>query len=141
VWAIKPSNDSMQKVICRMREFATNVFEAKDIDLDFRTDEGAQEAQLDMEARRDFFLIFKEAANNAAKYSACSHASVSIFTEHRKLMLEVRDNGSGFDVAAADGGNGLGNMKKRADALKGKITINSHPGAGTTVKLAVPLNS
>jgi signal transduction histidine kinase/streptogramin lyase len=140
VWAIKPSNDSMQKVVGRMREFATNVFEAKDIELDFKADEAVNEVKINMEARRDFFLIFKEAVNNAAKYSKCNKATVHVFVEGKKLMLIVKDNGIGFDVKAADSGNGLGNMYKRADALKGKLTLNSKAGEATLVKLTVPLN-
>lgn len=140
VWAIKPANDSMHKVVGRMREFATNVFEAKDIELDFSADESVNDVKIDMEARRDFFLVFKEAVNNAAKYSKCSKASVHISVENKKLILAVKDNGIGFDVKAADSGNGLGNMQKRADALQGKIQLLSTPGTGTSVTLTVPLN-
>lgn len=140
VWAIKPANDSMHKVVGRMREFATNVFEAKDIDLEFKAEEAVNNVNINMEARRDFFLIFKEAVNNAAKYSKCDQATVDIYVDHHKLILQVKDNGIGFNVKAADGGNGLGNMQKRADALKGKIQIQSNPGEGTMVTLTVPLN-
>jgi signal transduction histidine kinase/ligand-binding sensor domain-containing protein len=139
VWAIKPANDSMHKVVGRMREFATNVFEAKDIDLEFIADEAVNNVNIDMEARRDFFLIFKEAVNNAAKYSKCNKALVHVFVEGNKLMLLVKDNGIGFDVKAADSGNGLGNMQKRADALKGKLEISSKMGEGAQIKLSVPL--
>ena len=140
VWAIKPANDSMQKVVGRMREFATNVFEAKDIELDFKADEAVSDANIDMEARRDFFLIFKEAVNNAAKYSKCDQATVHVFVEFNRLKLLVKDNGIGFDVETADSGNGLGNMQKRADALKGKLEVKSEIGNGAEVILAVPLN-
>ncbi len=140
VWAIKPANDSMQKVVGRMREFATNVFEAKDVDLNFTADEAVSNVNINMEARRDFFLIFKEAVNNAAKYSKCTKAEVHIVTEKNKLILLVKDNGIGFDVNSADSGNGLGNMQKRADALKGKLEMNSKAGEGTQVKLSVPLS-
>lgn len=140
VWAIKPSNDSMQKVVARMREFATNVFEAKDIDIEFKADEEVNDAQIGMEARRDFFLVFKEAVNNAAKYSKCSRADVHIFIDHHKLVMQVKDNGIGFNVKQADGGNGLGNMQKRADAMKGNVQIISSENSGTTVTLTVPLN-
>ncbi|XVJ65274.1 MAG: hypothetical protein HEQ40_03560 [Lacibacter sp.] len=140
VWAIKPANDSMHKVVGRMREFATNVFEAKDIDLEFKADEAVNNVNINMEARRDFFLIFKEAVNNAAKYSKCDKAIVEVYVDHQKLILKVTDNGIGFDVKAADGGNGLGNMQKRADALRGKMQIHSSPGEGTMVTLTVPLN-
>jgi signal transduction histidine kinase len=127
VWAIKPANDTMQ-------------FEAKDIELDFKADEEVNEAKIDMEGRRDFFLIFKEAVNNAAKYARCSKAEVRVFVENRKLVLQVKDNGIGFDVKQADGGNGLGNMQKRTDALKGKLQLTSIEGEGTEVMLTVPLN-
>lgn len=66
VWSIKPMNDSMQKITARMREIATSVLEAKDIDLQFRSDDSTEEVKMDMEARRDFFLLFKEAINNIA---------------------------------------------------------------------------
>lgn len=140
VWAIKPANDSMQKVVGRMREFATNVFEAKDIELDFKADEAVNDAKINMEARRDFFLIFKEAVNNAAKYSKCGKATIHVFIDNNKLKLLVKDNGIGFDVNTADSGNGLGNMQKRADALKAKLEMKSETGNGTEVMLTVPLN-
>lgn len=140
VWAIKPANDTMQKVVGRMREFATSVFEAKDIEFDFVVDETVYDTKIDIEARRDFFLIFKEAVNNATKYSKCAKATVQVFIQNNKLMLLVQDNGIGFDVNTADGGNGLGNMYKRADVLKAKLDIVSKLSEGTTITLAVPQN-
>ncbi|MES2848535.1 MAG: two-component regulator propeller domain-containing protein [Bacteroidota bacterium] len=139
VWSIKPSNDSMQKIIARMREFATNVLEAKDIELDFSTDESLYDVKLNMQARRDLFLIFKEAVNNAAKYSKASKVEIKILPENKKLVLSVKDNGIGFDVNNADG-NGLCNMQKRADNLLGKISIRSYEGEGAEVKLVIPVS-
>ena len=52
----------------------------------------------------------------------------------------VKDDGVGFDVKTADGGNGLGNMQKRADALKGRLQIHSKPGEGTQVTLNIPVS-
>ncbi|WP_207496721.1 ligand-binding sensor domain-containing protein [Aridibaculum aurantiacum] len=139
VWSIKPTNDSMQKITARMREFATNVLEAKEMDMDFMIDDQVYEVKLNMEARRDFFLIFKEAVNNAAKYSKAGKVTVHVTLENNKLALLVKDDGRGFVVKDADGGNGLGNMQKRADNVNGKINIKSSPGEGTTVKLVMPL--
>jgi ligand-binding sensor domain-containing protein/two-component sensor histidine kinase len=140
VWSIKPSNDSMQRIIARMREFATNVLESKDIELDFFADESLYDVKLNMQARRDLFLIFKEAVNNAAKYSRASKVEIKIQPENKKLLLLVKDDGRGFDISKADEGNGLGNMQKRADALMGKISINSAEGQGTAVKLTIPIS-
>ncbi|HPH83833.1 MAG TPA: two-component regulator propeller domain-containing protein [Ferruginibacter sp.] len=139
VWSIKPSNDSMQKIAARMREFATNVLEAKEIELDFKVEDKVYDEKLDMEARRDFFLVFKEVINNAAKYSRASRVSVNVTVQKNWLILLIRDNGIGFDVATNDNGNGLGNMKKRAEAMRGTIQFISKPGQGTEVQVKVPV--
>lgn len=139
IWSIKPSNDSMQRIAARMREFATSVLEAKDIDLEFLIREDINEVKLNMEARRDFFLVFKEAVNNAAKYSGAAKVIVSVTMENGRLLLRVKDNGRGFDVNIVNDGNGLGNMRKRTDHMNGRLQILSKPGVGTTVTVAIPL--
>jgi signal transduction histidine kinase len=140
VWSINPMNDSMQKVAARMREFATGVFEAKDIDYRFCIDEAIHELRLDMEARRNIFLLFKEAVNNLAKYSQCSHAEIDIKLEKNLLKMRIQDDGIGFNMLEAEGGNGLLNMKKRAQSLKGLIDIRSGLNMGTTVILKAPVS-
>ncbi|MGB8194039.1 MAG: ATP-binding protein, partial [Chitinophagaceae bacterium] len=139
VWSINPMNDSMQRITARMREFATSVLEAKDIEVTFRVDERVKDLRLDMEARRDFFLIFKEAVNNIAKYSDCKRASIEVTIHGNKLAMLIRDDGKGFDVQQADSGNGLSNMKKRAESLNGVVSIESVKGIGTKVRLEAPL--
>ncbi|MGI8637512.1 MAG: ATP-binding protein, partial [Segetibacter sp.] len=124
VWSIKPSNDNMHKITARMREFATNVLEAKEIDFEFAIDEEVYDVKLNMEARRDFFLIFKEAVNNSAKYSKATKLLMRLTMKNKKLLLVVKDDGTGFELAEADG-NGLGNMQKRAEQLNGHLTIDT----------------
>lgn len=139
VWSINPMNDSMQRITARMREFATGVLEAKDIEVSFKVDEKVKDLRLDMESRRDFFLIFKEAVNNIAKYSQCRRTYIDITVHGNKLVMQIRDDGKGFDVQQADSGNGLSNMKKRAESIKGTLSIESIPGMGTKVRLEAPL--
>jgi len=139
VWSINPMNDSMQKVAARMREFATGVLEAKNIDYRFRVDEAVHELKLDMDARRDVFLLFKEAVNNLAKYSQCSRAEIDITVEKSVLRMRIQDNGIGFNTLEAEDGNGLINMKKRAQSLRGLLDIRSALSMGTTVTLVAPV--
>lgn len=139
VWTIKPDNDSMQKITGRMREFATSLLEAKGIELDFTVEDMIKNIRLDMEARRDLFLLFKEAVNNIAKYADCTHVQISITGSSKQLILSIKDNGIGFSPADTDTGNGLGNMRKRADALKGTLQIESAPLQGTYIRLHIPL--
>jgi two-component sensor histidine kinase len=138
VWSIKPANDSMQRVVARMREFATSMLEAKDMALHFAVAEPVFGVKLDMERRRDLFLLFKEALNNAAKYSKATDVWVSLSVQNKELMLSVKDNGNGFDVQHSDEGNGLGNMRKRADSLGGTLQIESEKGNGTGITLLMP---
>jgi len=139
VWSINPTNDSMQRIIARMREYATNILEAKDIDFTFRADETLNDLKINLESRRDLFLVFKESVNNLAKYSKTSCAHIAIKTHKKNVVMLVEDEGIGFDTKAADSGNGLTNMKKRAELMKGRLEIKSAIGKGTRVILEVPL--
>ena len=51
---------------------------------------------LEMEKRKNFYLIFKEAVNNALKYSGCNNIGSRINTQHHQIELIVKDDGSGF---------------------------------------------
>ena len=139
VWSINPQNDSLQKIVARMREFAAGVMEPKNIEYHFTIDEKIKSMKTGLEERRDLFLIFKEGINNLAKYAQCKNVQIEIKIFKKKLYLRIKDDGKGFDVTSADTGNGLNNMQKRAAAMKGKIRIESVPGKGTTLLLEAPI--
>ncbi|HEV7779843.1 MAG TPA: ATP-binding protein, partial [Chitinophagaceae bacterium] len=77
--------------------------------------------------------------NNAVKYSGTERIAVSTGIQNRALVLEVRDEGEGFDTSLVQKGNGLDNIKNRAAELGGKLEIDSTPGEGTLVKLSMPV--
>jgi signal transduction histidine kinase len=135
VWTINPENDQFEKVITRMRGFAYELLGAKDIDFDFEADEDVANIKLSMEARKNLFLIFKEATNNLVKYAEANKAQFALKEENDKLMMLIRDNGKGFDARKEMTGNGLKNMKKRAAEMGAQLWIDSAPGNGTTIKL------
>lgn len=139
VWSINPMNDSMQRITARMREFATGVLEARNIEFLFKVDDQVSDLKLNMEGRRDLFLVFKEAVNNLAKYSQCKNALIELRIKGNKLVMKIQDDGIGFEPDNSDSGNGLNNMKKRAQSLKGNISVKSTPDRGSTVLLEVPL--
>ncbi|WP_157373272.1 sensor histidine kinase [Algoriphagus terrigena] len=139
VWSIKPQNDTMEKLIARMREFANQALESKDILFNMEIDEKVFGMKLTMDARRDLFLIFKEGINNAAKYSKATRLFISFSLERSYFTLKIKDYGVGFDINDLDEGNGLENMKKRAVNLNGSLIINSKPGDGTELILRITL--
>jgi ligand-binding sensor domain-containing protein/signal transduction histidine kinase len=146
VWAIDPRRDDLSSVVFRIRQFASDVLEAKGIKWDFHTPAELEKVKLGPDQRRHIFLFFKEAITNVARHSDSSTAYLSIDIQHTHLIGEVRDDGRGFALADPEqvpadgrGGHGLENIRRRVGQLRGVLTINSLPGEGTHLKLTIPL--
>jgi len=130
----------MREVIYRMREYAYPLAELKNITLTLAAAEDVQAMILPMEIRKNIYLIFKEALNNAFKYAAASAIGIKLVKEHNVLRLEIKDDGAGFDVSDARTGNGLINMHKRADQTGGTLLVKSCKGSGTEILFSCPVN-
>lgn len=141
VWAIKTKNDSMLHLVSRMRNYASELEDTGEWQITIHCDPELGEKNLDMIQRRNIYLIFKEAVNNAVKYSEGNAINIEIRSVRNAIRVEVRDNGKGFepDKAAENersfGGNGILNMRTRAEELGGKLQINSALGEGSSVIL------
>ena len=135
VWAINAKNDSFENIITRMRTFASGILSAKDIAFHFDFDRNLLQSKLKMELRRNFYLLFKEAVNNIAKYSGASTAFVIIWNRDNNLKMTIRDDGNGFMINTVKAGNGLLNMQLRAEVMKAHFNLESVPGKGTTIQL------
>jgi len=136
VWTIKPENDNLYRLMQRMEEFSYPVAEAKDIDLEFLMDPLLYDIKTDMLRRKNLFLIFKEAFNNAVKYSNADRIEVCFnLKQKRYLTMQIADNGDGFKYENRKMGNGLGNMEKRAAEINGKLIITTSAGAGTSINM------
>lgn len=138
VWAISPGRDGLNDLTRRMRQHAEEVFAAGDTKLSFTGPQMDRHVRLSVDTRRDVYLLFKEAVNNAARHSRCSRADIRLQYDARGLILSVADDGAGFDPASADQGNGLASMRNRAARLGASFGVDSRPGRGTTVQLEVP---
>ena len=139
VWSINPNNDSWEQVISKMKEFAAEILDPLDILYTFSGEENLQAFTLDVSMRKNLFLIFKEAINNAAKYSSATSIDIHLKKENDFIQVCISDNGKGFDASNGSTGNGLRNMKERADSIRGKLEIKSSPHTGTEVMVSLPL--
>jgi signal transduction histidine kinase len=104
-------------------------------EFEFNANEDLHDLKLPMEVRRNVYLIFKESTNNLVKYANASRVRFSIKEENRNLTMMIQDNGKGFDTDKANKGNGLHNMKKRAEEIGGHLWIESRQNEGTTITL------
>ncbi len=139
VWAISPDHDSLLDLTRRMRQHAEEVFSYRDIELDFHAPSPDNELKLSVGVRRDLLLIFKEAANNAVKHSACTKVEIDFSCKNSMLSLRIKDNGAGFDGKPESDGQGLRSMTRRANALGGKLRIDSRKGGGTDIEFEMSL--
>jgi signal transduction histidine kinase len=90
----------------------------------------------------ELLRVAQEALNNVRKHADATLVSLELTGNARLLRLSVRDNGVGFDAAAADqSGFGLESMRQRAEAVGGRLVVQSAPLAGTTVVVEVPVTA
>jgi ligand-binding sensor domain-containing protein/signal transduction histidine kinase len=146
VWAIDPRRDELGNLVARVRQFASDVLDAQNINWEFDAPPELEELKLDPEQRRHLFLIFKEALNNIAKHADCQSVSLRLRQQQQQLLGEIRDDGRGFLVSSetlaesnSTNGHGLENIKRRAAQLGGRVEIEALPGAGVSIKIMLPL--
>jgi signal transduction histidine kinase len=86
------------------------------------------------------FHICQEALANIAKHSKAKQVDISLWTTEERVLMEIHDNGRGFDMETMNAfiGHGLANMQTRARTIGGDVDISSVVGEGTTVLAWVP---
>ena len=89
----------------------------------------------------DVVQMTREALSNVGRHAEAATCRVQLrFGDDGAAVLEIDDDGRGFDPAAArETGNGLGNLQQRAEAVGGALEMQSEPGDGTTIRVTIPL--
>lgn len=102
--------------------------------------------QLEMGKQGVIFYIIEEAVNNARKHANAATITVRLgLVEQGIALLEIADNGMGFDVQAVNqaydkrGSLGMVNLRERTELINGLLNIDSAPGKGTRVQVYIPL--
>jgi two-component system sensor histidine kinase DevS len=96
---------------------------------------------LDGSAREAAFYIAADALGNVARHARAQRASLRLFLEDAHVILEVADDGVGFDYAHATEGHGLRNMRERAFAVGGQLLVDAAPGSGSRLRFEIPVRS
>lgn len=88
----------------------------------------------------NIFRTIQEAINNTLKYADASEISIVISENENELLINIKDNGKGFDINTVELGNGLDNMQRRIHEIEGEITIISEINVGTSIQIKCTKN-
>ncbi|MEM6783888.1 MAG: two-component regulator propeller domain-containing protein [Bacteroidota bacterium] len=138
VWALNPRNDRLDHLVAYLRESAAQALEPTGLDVALRFPDTIPGRSVTTDFRRNVFLVLREAVHNLVKHAGAQRATVAVRLTRDTLTLTVEDDGVGF-ASGRRFGNGLGNMRERAEEVGATLTVESEPGAGTRVRLEAPL--
>ena len=135
VWVVNPVHDTIGKLIQRIEEFALDMAKARNMELKVSSSLEQDDLKLDMRARKNIYLICKEAINNSVKYSQASTLGISATSTDHLFELSIQDNGIGYDKWRIKRGNGLNNIEQRAKEIGAEFSLEAEPGKGSKVGL------
>ncbi|NNV56883.1 tetratricopeptide repeat-containing sensor histidine kinase [Limnovirga soli] len=139
VWSMKPHAMATVSLEAKIKNYGVELLSDKNILLHYHIAAGIEHHLKDMIARKNILLIIKEAMNNIAKYSKATEAYLELSVINGNCILNITDNGVGFNRTTITPGNGLMNMERRALELKGKLSIESTAGQGTIIRSIFPV--
>ena len=138
IWTMNPKFDKMENFISYLRYYVYGVFEHSTIAFNFNAPDSVPDILLAGDLRRNVLLCIKEALHNIMKHSKATHASLSLAVNAGILIVEIVDNGVGFDVVGARTfGNGLNIMKSRMEKYGCEPEIQAQ--SGTRLVFRIPI--
>lgn len=142
LFTLRPVILETRGLVAALRQYADRLRQADGLSV--QVDAQGYRGQLEKDAEGVVFSIVEEAVNNAKKHARAKTVVIRVRVENKTFWLEVQDDGVGFDADSARrrreaGHMGLLNMEDRTEYLGGRLTVESHPGAGTLVRLELPV--
>jgi len=135
VWELDPQKDSLYDLMSQLKNFSGQLFDTTEIA--FRIEGLSPELEnmkLNMEWRQNLLRLFKEGMTNILKHAeGCKNVSLQIVYSDNHLQIVLSDDGAGFDMETVALGNGLKNMRSRAEKINGTLRIQSGRGKGTQI--------
>ncbi|MDN3724378.1 sensor histidine kinase [Aequorivita sp. SDUM287046] len=146
IWAMNKTDISIEDLQVRISNFIEKARAASDVNFHFNVNKDVLiDAHFTSVEGMNIYRIIQEAVNNALKYAEPKNIELSIEKDAfpiegtggdiRKYRIKIYDDGKGFNLENSSFGNGIANIKKRANDLGGKVEIISKEGKGTTVEL------
>ena len=137
IWSTNPKYDDGENLRPKIMNYIAPLCQVQDIGFHINISETIKNIKFSMEMRKNIFLIIKEAVNNILKHAQATEINIEIILNEKNILLQICDNGIGFDNSVTYNGNGLENMRMRAEALSGKLRLET--GIGTKISIVFPV--
>ncbi len=139
VWMMNPKYDEGENLKEKLEQYVLRMKEVAQFQVQLNISPAINTIKFPMEVRKNIFLIIKEAGNNALKYSEATEMNIALQTNEKNILINISDNGKGFNKTAVTAGNGLETMALRAKDVNGNLEIQSSQGNGTQIKVTMPI--
>ena len=139
VWAVNPENDNLDALVSYLCQMSNQYCAQAQLRCRLEIPETPPGIPLSSQVRHNLIMAVKEALHNVIKHACATEVRLRIAFEASALSIAIHDDGCGFEPSARAPGHGLGNLKRRLQAIGGSFTIESRLGAGTTVSLRLPV--
>jgi signal transduction histidine kinase/ligand-binding sensor domain-containing protein len=140
IWAINKDEITVKELAGKIKEHLAKMLSVKENTSFEVTLEAPADKLLKPSQAIHLFRVAQEAISNALKHSGARHLRVAIvLADEKKLVLEISDDGKGFDTSLrAEGHYGLDNMSSRVKELGGELTVSSKANSGTIIRATIP---
>ncbi|CAN5799319.1 hypothetical protein BH20CHL1_BH20CHL1_10020 [soil metagenome] len=137
IFELQPESLEAEGLVEALRKQASTLPSRHEIEVDFAD---CDEPNLPLHVKEAVYRIAQEAIHNTVKHAQASTLSIQMVCTASELVLELRDNGLGFDTTGSFPGHlGLHSMRERAAKLDGQVRIESEPGLGVYINIQIPI--
>lgn len=134
VWVVNPQRDSLHDLIVRLKNSYSETLNSLGISFRVSNLEKLRDIKLPIDFKQNLYLILKEAINNSIKHSKCSVIQLDANARKDFIEVSVTDDGVGLDENNVSLGNGMKNIRQRAESIGGKVKWKSSPNQGTSIR-------
>lgn len=133
IWSIDSRNDRVSDLLTRMHEHAEEILTPLSVDYRFHIVRLDRNIKTPVKIRQELYFIFKETINNIAKHSNATRVDIYLVNDGQEFEMRVHDNGNSQSKVNGKTGQGLANIRMRAQRIKAQLHIFN--GNGFTVQL------
>jgi len=141
VWAVNPKDDHLDSLASFVCQMANQLCDQAQLRCRLEVPDLPTDVPVASPIRHNVIMAVKEAIHNVIKHGRASEIQIAIRQSNNSLIIQVSDNGCGFDSAVNVRGNGLDNMERRMHSLQGSCLVVSQPGTGTKITFEFPLQT